>query len=414
MTAGPPSVAWALALASFTLAGLTGAGLRFGLLYGFPWGLNYADVRHAHSHLMFFAWVTPAAMLLAVQALSDRGRRFPGGASVAIAAAVTGVLAYLPFLTSGYRLTEIGGNALPLSMMASGLNGLVWYVFAALWWYGSRRLPRDAVLRTFDGAVVLLLVASLGAVGLAQMGMTGMENAALQAAYVDLFLTLFADGWFGVAILAGTLVTTSRGTAEHPVANWPATALVIGLLVRSGARLASDGLGWQWALPLETAGGLVAALAWLAAVAVVWPRPTGRRFTLLHLALALLAFKALAELAIATPMGATWVTVNGLRVFLLHAFLLGAVSIGLVASFRARYGNQVFCGARLFALSVGVMLLSLLPMTGLWPVSLAGPWALTFAAVAALGPPLVVVVAAVLGRSALCVRPAPSGSTRSR
>lgn len=102
-----------MALASFTLAGLTGAGLRFGLLFGFPWGLNYADVRHAHSHLMFFAWVTPSAMLLAAQALSDRGRRLPGGALVAIAAAVTGVLAYLPFLTSGYRLTEIGGNALP-------------------------------------------------------------------------------------------------------------------------------------------------------------------------------------------------------------------------------------------------------------------------------------------------------------
>src|SRR5690606_41698660 len=74
-----------MALASFTLAGLTGAGLRFGLQYGFPWALNYADVRHAHSHLMFFAWVTPAAMLLAGQALADRGRRLPGGATVAMA-----------------------------------------------------------------------------------------------------------------------------------------------------------------------------------------------------------------------------------------------------------------------------------------------------------------------------------------
>lgn len=406
-----------MALMSFVLAGLTGAGLRFGLLYGFPWGLSYADVRHAHSHLMFFAWVTPAAMLLAGQALVDRGRRLPGGATVAVAAAAMGLGAFLPFLTSGYRLTSIGGSELPLSMMASGMNGLVWYAFAALWWYASRRLARDAVLRYLDGAVFLLVAASLGAVGLAWMGMSGAENTALQAAFVDFFLTLFADGWFGVAIVAGTLVATRREAAAKLVAGWPATALVVGLLLRSAGRMAADGLGWQWTAPFEAAGGVLAALAWLAAIVHVWPRRTGAGPTLLHVALALLATKALAELAMATPAGAAWMTANGLRVFLLHAFLLGAISIGLVAAFRARYGTGTFRGATAFALAVGLMLLSLLPLTGVWPMAYAGRWTLTFAAVAALGPPLAAALAMVSAVAAVAaaaattsrVRPSPSG-----
>lgn len=415
-----------MALVSFTLAGLTGAGLRFGLVYGFPWALNYADVRHAHSHLMFFAWVTPAAMLLAAQALSDRGRRLPGGGGVAIAAAAMGLAAYLPFLSSGYRLTPVGDAELPLSMMASGLNGLVWYAFAGLWWFAARRLRRDAVMRYFDGAVILLVAASLGAVGLAWMGMSAVESAALQAAFVDVFLTLFADGWFGVAIVAGALVAvrrdagaltatrrdagarvawphavggavaSRRDTGAKPIAAWPATALVVGLLLRSVSRFLADGLGWSWTAPFEAAGGAIAALAWLAAVVHVWPkRGAAGPPTLLHVALGLLATKAVAELAMATPAGDAWVTANGLRVFLLHAFLLGAISIGLVAVFRARYGSAAFRGATVFALAVGVMLVSLLPLTGLWPMAYAGRWALTFAAVAALGPPLVAAVATV-------------------
>lgn len=55
---------WFSALGVFVLAGLTGAFMRFGLIYGFPWGLQYANIRHAHSHTMYFGWVTPALMAL--------------------------------------------------------------------------------------------------------------------------------------------------------------------------------------------------------------------------------------------------------------------------------------------------------------------------------------------------------------
>jgi len=55
---------WKAALVCFIIAGATGSLMRFGMLYGYPAGLQFVNVRHAHSHLMYFGWVTPALMAL--------------------------------------------------------------------------------------------------------------------------------------------------------------------------------------------------------------------------------------------------------------------------------------------------------------------------------------------------------------
>jgi hypothetical protein len=126
---------WLLALGVFVLAGSTGVLLRAGMLYGFPAGLQFTNVRHAHSHLMYFAWATPALMLLITawlpgQTSRPAGRGFAWAAGAAIA---LGVLSYIPFLLSGYGLLAIGGRELPLSGMISGLEFLPWLAFALLY-----------------------------------------------------------------------------------------------------------------------------------------------------------------------------------------------------------------------------------------------------------------------------------------
>ena len=55
---------WWGALGCFVLAGLTGVFFRFGVSSGVTWGLSLGNVRHAHSHLMYFGWVTPVLMAL--------------------------------------------------------------------------------------------------------------------------------------------------------------------------------------------------------------------------------------------------------------------------------------------------------------------------------------------------------------
>ena len=111
---------WWGALLLFILAAGTGAFLRFGVFAGMG-GLQYANVRHAHSHLMYFGWVTPALMsLIAAQlpAVSDRplSNRFRWPIIMAL---IGGLLAYVPFLLYGYRPAIINGNQVPLSVMNS-------------------------------------------------------------------------------------------------------------------------------------------------------------------------------------------------------------------------------------------------------------------------------------------------------
>lgn len=60
---------WGGALVLFIVAGVTGVFFRFGVAYGWTGGLNLENIRHAHSHLMYFGWGTPLLMGLLWRAL---------------------------------------------------------------------------------------------------------------------------------------------------------------------------------------------------------------------------------------------------------------------------------------------------------------------------------------------------------
>jgi len=410
-------LAWRLALTSFTLAALTGAFMRFGLYLGFPAGLRFTDVRHAHSHLMFFAWATPALMLCAHAALKSVGRRLPGGAALAVAAAVAGLLAYVPFLLSGYDLMRIGDAELPVSMMASGLNGIVWYGFALLYLWGSRGVRRSTTLRLMDGAVAMLVISTVGVILLMLESMSGTATSASVAANAEFYTSLFSDGWFGLGLVAGLslayLSVRSGFGAIAPrwlgLATW---SLVVGLTARSGARLLAHSQPEAGLRLVEGVGGLVAAAGWLGLVWGLWRArqreegyDVGRTVALV--ALALVALKAVVEVALALPVGEALVARAGLRVVLLHSFLLGAVTLGLAATGRALLGRAAWTGLGVFAFAVAAMVGLLIPLTGVWPAPLVGPWTLRAAAFSSLGP-------ALLGGYALLIGPLRPGSGSTR
>lgn len=401
------TTAWRLAIFSFAFAAGTGALLRYGMYAGLPGGLLLGDVRHAHSHLMFFSWATPALILLATGSVRQAGASFRSGPWLAIAAVAAGLLAYVPFLLSGYRLMPLGEAELPLSMMASGLNGAVWYALALAYLRATRGLRRTASLRLFDGSVALLVLSSVGAVLLAVGGITGTASQAQMDAFVDMYLTLFADGWFGLGVLAALVSAVFVGAVRRgrqlSVAAWTLTA---ALGVRTLTRLGVDAYGLGGLAAWESASGALAAVAWLWVVGLLLrstrlsddlgsSQASGLDATsrvVAVLVLALIALKAVVEFAVAFPAGEAFVARQGLRVFLLHAFLLGAVTLGLAAAMRARLSRWAWRGLGWFALAVGVMLFLLLPLTGLWPVALSGPWALRAAFYSSLGPPLAALV----------------------
>jgi hypothetical protein len=375
--------AWRWALAAFALAALTGSLLRFGMLHGFPFGLRFVDVRHAHSHLMYFAWVTPALMLSIATVLRRRGLRVRAGWVVALTL-VVGFAAYPPFLLSGYGTLPLAGRDLPVSMIVASLNGLAWYGFAAVYLAATWGRSRTTTLRAFDAALFLLLLASLGAVGLAVVGTAGAADPAWMAALVEFFLDLFGEGWFALGVLGLAYATAGRGHAAPPWASAGVELLTAGLVVRSLAALAAP-TGAAWVV--GAAGSVGAVLTGVGLLLAVWPLwRHWRLLTSWTIPLAFMTLKGLVEVSLAWPAARAWVDAMALRVLLLHAYLLGAVTLGLVAAARRLLGPAAAFRPAALVVAVLLLLASLLPLTGVWPRGLAGTWSLPVAAWASLLP----------------------------
>jgi hypothetical protein len=384
---------WRTAVGCFILAALTGALFRFATGYGLGpdrlAGLDLGNIRHAHSHLMYFGWATPGLMLLIVQVLRQRGAAVRGAGPVLFAVFVFALLAFPPFLLFGYSLAPVGGRELPLSMIAAGINVIGWYGFVVVYVVASRGMARDAALRMVDVALGLLVLSTFGAWALAASVAMNLDNAVLTAALVHFFLDLFGEGWFVLGVLAlGVAQVRQPGVMPR----WPVALLALGVPFTFVLALPAGALGPGWRLA-GGFGGLMVGAALLAAVAHLWPRLRSPGW---RVALVCLALKAGGQVLVAlTPVD--WSGLIGLRVLYLHLMLLGFVSVGLVAASRVIAGLVGRGGEIWFAVAVVVMLASLVPLTALWPAALAGLWAYRLAAWVALAP-ILVALALLAGR----------------
>lgn len=382
---------WKAALVCFIIAGATGSLMRFGMLYGYPAGLQFVNVRHAHSHLMYFGWVTPALMgLIAASLTRVTGRqispriRWVMGATIVVA-----LLAYVAFILYGYQVAEFGERRLPLSVMAATLNMLAWYAFGILYYRTTRGVTRNRPLRMWDAAVIFLVLASLGAWGVAVVSRLGIEDPFWSVAMTHVFLDLFSEGWMVLAVLGlahASLPPGSLSPAQEARSRWGENLIVIGLplvfllampvgLVPSGVRNLASFAG-----ALVIAGLFISIWSLWPAVSTSW---LGWRVPL-----ALLGVKALVGLGTLLPATAQWGQQNGLRILYLHLLLLGFVTLGLVVAAKETWGREAVPGQRWLVAAVLVLLLTLLPLTGLWPEALVGRWALIVAAWASLSPVL--------------------------
>lgn len=379
---------WQFSLLSFIVAAATGLLIRYAFLHGFPFGLVFSDIRHAHSHLMFYGWATPVLMLLMLQFQGDRG-------SAAVKWLLSYTLfwafaSYVPFLLSGYGLMSVFGRELPLSMMISGLSGLAWLVFIGVYLLRDRKRQPASADRFFRAAILLLLFSSAAVAALAFVGVSG-AGAVLINALAFLYLELFAEGWFGIALLgvAWRLFPAARETAASRTG---LVLLVLGLTVRSVADVFVK-TGWPALEVLVFAGSGLAGLGLLLVILPLWRVLAGMRPGLWHLSLGLLSVKAAVHLLLAIPQFSAWSSAAGLDVFYLHAFLLGALSIGLIAAVRDAWNPAWFRLPWLFSFSVLVMIAALIPLSGVWPASWTGLWVLRAAMWTSAGPVVVALIA---------------------
>ncbi len=330
-----------IAAFALTVAAATGALLRFGLIWGMPaWATSYTAIRHAHSHLMYFGWVTLALMALIWHFLPQQtGRPLPRGVGGQMtASALLALLSFPAFWINGYGTTQVGSAELPLGSMAAGLNGVVWLIFVALYLRATWRLPqRTLVLQLWDWALILLLLAFCGALGLVAAVFLDLRAPLIQQLALHLFLDLFGVGWFQLALL-GTiwaLLEQRQVTPPHWLPSQSLALLLVPsfLLGVSPAVLSAD-LFWLGAL--ANAG---AALLLIRHFAALWQQRR-RLPPFIVWALLPLALHIGTALVILWPGVWTWSAGTQLRIFFLHNFLLGWISSALLGVLFTILGEQ--------------------------------------------------------------------------
>lgn len=315
-----------IALGAFLLAASTGVALRFWFFTAAPeWAQNFGAIRHAHSHLMYFGWGTLALMALIWQQLPQWTNRAPGRAVrwQMMLTAVVALLSYPAFWSNGYGVTQVGSLALPLGAIVSGWNGFAWFFFAILYVRATRHLStRPLPVQLWDGALILLLLASGGATGVVAMVALDVSSFFLQQTFLHLFLELFATGWFSLALL-GLLWSWIGQSVTLPV-NLPTMSLVFALaptfFLGVSPALVPGHIFW-----ISAGANAVAAtlLAWH--LVALWRK---RHYlpALAQWGLMALGLHILIAWMLLWPGLWQWSASTQLRVFYLHNFLLGWVS----------------------------------------------------------------------------------------
>lgn len=362
MTLRQTRVFLGIALFCLALAASTGAVLRYGMVYGMPgWAANFTAVRHAHSHLMYFGWVTLALLALIWRGLPRlTGRTLSRWVPWQMAAtALLALISFPAFWANGYGLTQIGPAQLPLGSMVATFNGLTWFWFAWLYIRATRGLAdRPLPVQLWDWAIFLLMVASAGAVGLAGLVITGLANIFLQQAFLHLFLDLFAVGWFTLAMLG--LLWAQVDPARLP--GWlPTQTLAIALaptfILGMSPTMVTGRLFWPAALANLIGAGLIGVHLF-----GLWQR-RDRLTSLFPFAALYLALHSLIALVLIWPGVWRWAGSTQLRVFFLHNLLLGWTSTALLGLIWAMWGQRGALQTGLgwvWQIGVAAMLLALL------------------------------------------------------
>jgi hypothetical protein len=378
---------WQWAMFSFVLAGLTGFLYRFGFIIPLPDELNLENIRHAHSHLMFFGWATLLPMYL-IKLDSVPGYHAAFGARLMKGSLwfslIFGFMSFPSFFLWGYRAVEMGGVTLPISAIISGVVMIGWYGFI-VGYLITRKYKRDFKSNIwFEGALLMLFISSLGAWGVGFAEIIGIGGPLFGKALTHFFLAVFVEGWV-LLVLIG-LIAKSLKMNDNDFALSP--CIVVGLIAFGAPLTFPYGIPESF-VSINTSvaarmGGILIAEGVLLFVYSAWKTRRGK-ISIWIWPLAFLALKSVMQLIASLSPADLWLSDHGMRIFYLHVTLLGALSTGLVAflSEKESLPKRYFYGV---LIAVSILLFSLIFMTSIWPESLSGIWIYTGLTVTAILP----------------------------
>ncbi|MBN2732448.1 MAG: hypothetical protein JXR26_08475 [Balneolaceae bacterium] len=379
---------WHASLACFIVAALTGFLYRLGMLGWVPGDLSLGNIRHAHSHLMFFGWAVPFPLYILLNRISSRtapNNRWVRLMYYAIAAELAfGILAYLFFLFYGYRPVEIGSIALPLSVILSGLVMICWYIYLWGYLYIRSTLHNTSWQAWYDGALIMLVVSSLGAWGIAVLQAVNPTAHLLMKSLTHFFLATFTEGWVILAILT-VLLTKLAINRKH----WLISEHFSLGCIAIGAPLTfpygiSESLLSPTLLIVARLGGLLTATGLLLVIYAIVSSGM-KKNSIWIWPLSLLGIKAGVQIIASVIPSSFWLSDYALRLFYLHLLLLGGFTLTMIGwlYIRSTVSQRYFNGV---VLSVFAVLFSLLLPSHIWPAAWSGLWIVYALAIAAILP----------------------------
>lgn len=354
---------WQLSLGSFLVAALTGFLYRFGMLYPLPESLDLVNIRHAHSHLMLFNWISPSILVWMVSALAEQDRDINHRLFKMCLYSMIGLgfLSYPFFLFYGYRSASLGSVDLPIAAIISGFIMITWYWFAWLYYQNRPKSPSDISLNMFDGALTALLISSLGAWGVSVFQFSGIHNPLFSSALTHFFLAVFTEGWAILGIL-GIIWSYFKPQPPAIPSGWLWQPLLIGSMLIFPFSLTQSLVTPLMLLSAKT--GLILIILSLILHLYIFLKP--KKFTgfVLKTILGLIGFKILFQAIAVLPVD-LWPGEHGIRILYLHLLLLGIVSISLFRVFSFRDHS---IGVQLFTGSVLLVIGSLFLISGYGPI----------------------------------------------
>lgn len=358
---------WKLSLLSFIIAAITGFFYRYGMLYPLPEWLNFANIRHAHSHLMFFNWVSPPLMAwMAAGLISDDDHQSVRAFRLCLYTMLfLGFLSYPFFLLYGYHSVAIGSASLPLAAIISGFVMVTWYWFGWLWIKIRKQEDSRLHLLFYDGALLALMISSLGAWGVSIFQFTPADSPLVSSAMTHFFLAVFTEGWAVLAIL-GVLWQRVEPVSLPFREGWLWIPVLTGSMLVFPYSLSQSLVTTPMLIAAKTGLFLIGAGTALNLWAFWKNRLPGG--ILVFSALFLLGVKVLLLLLAIFPID-IWPGEHGLRVLYLHLLLLGSVTFVIVNC----YAPEAKIPGLTLVITVFVVLITLLFISGYWPPALTPP-----------------------------------------
>lgn len=330
-----------------------------------PYDLGLQDVRHAHSHLMFFCWITPVPMALITLHISKHTKTAVQKlARSTWAVLLIGLSTYPFFLIWGYRPANFGFAELPVSVILSGFIMIAWYSY--IWHFIKARkdLPYSIERSFYEAALFMLALSSLGAWGVAITQFGNFENPLYGTALTHFFLSTFTEGW-AVLLAVGVMYEYLKPDLPDFNHSWLVAPVVLGVPLLFPFGMSSDLLNSSLLMSsrigaITVSAGLIANLYILtrSKLAVLW---------WWRIILILFGAKILLQFAASVTPSVFWIGEHGLRIFYLHTMLLGFLTLLYFGVLHTQFTHLVKAGFKLLIFSVLLLLITLVFISGWWP-----------------------------------------------